>query len=167
MVPFTHPPGAKLDIFHVGLHLVLLSVSAGVLLAQQLPSRLVRWQSGTELTKRAALVVPDVSALALAVRDPASRRAGIPDSVLRVAGYQHWRGAAIGGGVGAVLGGLLAVFAGKCDDCTTGTWDHAKAALVVTGGGAGVGFLAGLASPRRVWVHQPASDDPQSHPQPE
>jgi hypothetical protein len=47
----------------------------------------------------------------------------------------------------------LAAGAG-CADCTITTGDRAKAALVVTGGGAVVGFLAGLASAKYVWVQR-------------
>jgi hypothetical protein len=78
--------------------------------------------------------------------------APLPDSLRRKVGYQHWRGAAIGGGVGAVLGTAL-VFgvAGECDDCTVTTWDRAQAALLVTGASSVFGFLVGLASPKYVW----------------
>jgi hypothetical protein len=86
-------------------------------------------------------------------RAPSQNPAGIPDSVRLRIGYQHWRGAAIGTGVGAVLGGVLALVAGSgCADCTITTGDRAQAALVVTGAGGVVGFLAGLSSPRYVWV---------------
>jgi hypothetical protein len=85
--------------------------------------------------------------------EPSQNPAGIPDSVRLRIGYQHWRGAAIGTGVGAVLGGALALVGGSgCADCTITTWDRARAALVVTGAGGVLGFLAGLSSPRYVWV---------------
>ena len=87
-------------------------------------------------------------------REQSEDPAGIPDSVRLRAGYRHWRGAAIGTGVGVVLGGALALMAGGgCADCTITTWDRAQAALMVTGAGGLVGFLAGLSSPRYVWVH--------------
>jgi hypothetical protein len=80
----------------------------------------------------------------------------LPDSVLRKVGYQQWKGAAIGGGVGAVLGSVLAFgLAGRCDDCTDTTWDRAQAALVITGASSALGFLVGLASPRYGWTPSP------------
>jgi hypothetical protein len=79
----------------------------------------------------------------------------IPDSVRLRVGHQHWRGAAIGTAIGAVLGGIVAIGAGAgCSDCATTTEDRVKAALVVTGGAGVVGFLAGLATPRYEWVHR-------------
>ena len=88
------------------------------------------------------------------LHEPPQNPVSIPDSVRLRVGYQHWKGAAIGTGIGAVLGGALALGAGGgCADCTITTWDRAQAALVVTGAGGLVGFLAGLSSPRYVWVH--------------
>jgi hypothetical protein len=85
--------------------------------------------------------------------EPSPSPAGIPDSVRLRVGYQHWRGAAIGTGIGAALGGVLALVGGAgCADCTVTTADRAKVALVVTGAGGLVGFLVGLGSPRYVWV---------------
>ena len=98
---------------------------------------------------------PKVPSPPIILRDPSKDPASIPDSVRHRVGYQHWKGAAIGTGVGAVLGGALAVGGGVgCSDCTITTWDRAQAALVVTGVGAAVGFLAGLASPRYAWVQR-------------
>jgi hypothetical protein len=77
--------------------------------------------------------------------------AALPDSSRRKAGYQHWKGAAIGTAAGAVLGTVLAFgVAGECDDCTLTTWDRAQAALLVTAAGTVFGFLVGLASPKYV-----------------
>src|SRR4051812_19032082 len=60
--------------------------------------------------------------------------ATLPDSLRRKVGYQHWKGAAIGAGGGAVLGTLLAFGLGRgCADCTSTTWDRTQAALLVTG----------------------------------
>lgn len=76
----------------------------------------------------------------------------LPDSVRRTVGYQHWKGAAIGGGVGAVLGSAFAFgLAGRCADCTVTTWERVQAALLVTAAGGVFGFLVGLASPRYAW----------------
>jgi hypothetical protein len=78
--------------------------------------------------------------------------ATLPDSLRRKVGYQHWKGAAIGAGGGAVLGTLLAFGLGVgCADCTLTTWDRTQAALLVTGAGSVFGFLVGLASPKYVW----------------
>ena len=86
--------------------------------------------------------------------------ATLPDSIRRKVGYQHWKGAAIGAGVGAVVGSLLAFgVPGGCSDCTITTGDRAQAALVVTGASSVFGFLVGLASPKYVWeVPLEASD---------
>jgi len=76
----------------------------------------------------------------------------LTDSVRQRIGYQPWKGAAIGAGVGAVLGTALAFgLAGECDDCTVSTWDRAQGALLITGASSAFGFLVGLASPRYVW----------------
>jgi hypothetical protein len=76
----------------------------------------------------------------------------LPDSVRRKVGYHHWKGAAIGGGVGAALGSALAFgVAGRCADCAVTTWERVQAALLVTGAGSAFGFLVGLASPRYAW----------------
>jgi hypothetical protein len=77
----------------------------------------------------------------------------VPDSSRHKVGYQHWKGAAIGAGAGAVLGTVLAFgVAGECDDCTMTTWDRAQGPLVVTGAGSVFGFLLGLASPKYLRV---------------
>ena len=87
-----------------------------------------------------------------AVMSTSSTGATLPDSLRRKVGYQHWKGAAIGGGVGAVLGTVLAFgVAGGCADCTVTTRDRAQAALLVTGVTSVFGFLVGLASPKYVW----------------
>ncbi len=79
--------------------------------------------------------------------------ATLPDSVRHKVGYQHWKGAVIGGGVGAVLGTVLAFgLAGRCADCTLTTGDRAQAALLITGAGSVFGFLVGLAAPKYVWA---------------
>ncbi len=73
----------------------------------------------------------------------------LPDSVRRKVGYHHWKGAAIGGGVGAAVGSALAFgLVGRCADCTVTTWERIQAALLVTGTGSAFGFLVGLASPK-------------------
>jgi hypothetical protein len=122
---------------HVKYHLltVALSLAAVGSAAAQQPVSFSRW---------AAPWPADVST--------ASPGVTLPDSVRRKVGYRHWRGAAIGGGIGAVLGTVLAFgVAGECADCTVTTWDRAEAALLVTGASSVVGFLVGLASPKYVW----------------
>jgi hypothetical protein len=86
---------------------------------------------------------------------PLSRRSlgvSLPDSVRQKVGYQHWKGAAIGAGVGALLASVL-VFgvAGECDDCTENRWARGEAALLITGASGAFGFLVGLATPRYAW----------------
>jgi hypothetical protein len=87
------------------------------------------------------------------LQDPSPPTTVVPDSVRYRVGYQHWKGAAIGAGVGAVLGGVLVMVSGAgCADCTVTTGDRVEAVLLVTGGAGLLGFLAGLASPKYVWV---------------
>ncbi|MBA2457511.1 MAG: hypothetical protein H0V43_00990 [Gemmatimonadales bacterium] len=81
-----------------------------------------------------------------------------PDSMRVRVGYQHWRGAALGGGIGLVVGalaGAIIVANTECDDCSDEVTPGEGALVVGTlGAGAGVvlGFLAGLASPKYAWV---------------
>ena len=99
---------------------------------------------------------------AVLLQEPSLSNVGVPDSIRLRSGYQHWKGAAVGAGVGAVLGGVLALVAGTgCSDCTVTTGDRVQAALVVTGAGGLVGFLAGLASPKYVWVQRGEIDEAQ------
>jgi hypothetical protein len=89
------------------------------------------------------------------------RSAVVPaDSVRQRVGYQHWKGAAIGAGVGVVLGSALAFgLAGECADCTVTTWDRAQGALLITGASSAFGFLVGLASPKYAWRPSPNAPD--------
>ena len=79
--------------------------------------------------------------------------ASVPDSIRRKTGYQHWKGGAIGLGLGA-LGGLLLALAvpTECDDCTSDPAPAGKVTLVGAGLGGAFGFLVGLATPRYRWV---------------
>ena len=91
------------------------------------------------------------SAVQLAPRALAS--VSIPDSVRVKAGYQHWKGAAIGGTLGALGGLFLALAAGgQCDDCTSDVAPAGQVTLIGAGLGGAFGFLVGLASPRYRWV---------------
>jgi hypothetical protein len=84
---------------------------------------------------------------------PAPAGIVIPDSVRRKVGYQHWRGAAIGAGLGGVAGFLLGVAAhGRCADCDGSEPSVAAVGLVGAGLGGAFGLLVGLASPRYAWV---------------
>jgi hypothetical protein len=100
--------------------------------------------------------------LARAVPSRQVRAVQVPDSVRQKVGYQHWKGAAIGAGVGAVLGSVL-VFgvAGECADCTETSGDRARAVLLVTGASSALGFLVGLATPRYAW--KPSGGVPDGH----
>jgi hypothetical protein len=85
-------------------------------------------------------------------RQPGTSLLVIPDSVRRKVGYQHWKGGAIGGSVGALAGLLLtAVASNKCYDC--GSTDSAvlEATLIGAGLGGAFGFLVGAASPKYRW----------------
>ena len=79
--------------------------------------------------------------------------ASVPDSIRRKSGYQHWKGGAIGLGLGA-LGGLVLALAAptECDDCTSDPAPAGKVTLVGAGLGGAFGFLVGLATPRYRWV---------------
>lgn len=73
----------------------------------------------------------------------------LPDSVRRRVGYQHWKGGAIGAGLGALGGLALALAArGRCSDCSSDDVPVGKVTLVGAGLGGAFGFLVGLASPK-------------------
>jgi hypothetical protein len=83
--------------------------------------------------------------------------AGVPDSVRRRVGYQHWRGAGMGLAVGAAVGALGgAVLASiiECSDCSPPSVGEGALIVGLLGAGTGsvVGFLAGLSSPKYEWV---------------
>jgi hypothetical protein len=78
--------------------------------------------------------------------------ATVPDSVRQIVGYQHWKGAAMGGGLGALGGLFLALGVGECADCSSDSRSVGKVSLIGAGVGGALGFLVGLASPRYRWV---------------
>jgi hypothetical protein len=91
---------------------------------------------------------------------PSLNLASVPDSVREIAGHQHWRGAAIGLAIGGAVGALTGVIAvSECSDCgqqpTTGS-RALTVGLVGAGAGGVLGFLAGLASPKYVWMPRTA-----------
>jgi len=91
----------------------------------------------------------------LAAPRPGPQLVPVADSVRQRVGYQHWKGAAIGAGAGALLGTALAFgLMGECDDCTVTTWDRTQSALFFTGASSLFGFLVGLASPKYAWKQQ-------------
>lgn len=88
---------------------------------------------------------------------PSSGVLAKPDSVRRKVGYQHWKGGAIGGSVGALAGLLLAALApGECYDCTSNDSGTLEATLIGAGLGGAFGFLVGAASPKYRWEAQSA-----------
>ncbi len=82
----------------------------------------------------------------------------VPDSMRKRTGYQHWRGAALGlaiGGAAGALTGAIVGGAGQCSDCSRPpTAGNGALGLGLVGAGAGgvLGFLAGLTSPKYVWI---------------
>jgi hypothetical protein len=96
-----------------------------------------------------------------AVSHPTPHAVSIPDSVRKKVGYQHWRGAAIGGAAGAVGGVVLALLAhGACSDCPSNDPNVPEVGFVGAGLGGAFGFLVGAASPKYRWVPSEAE-----HPQ--
>ena len=74
----------------------------------------------------------------------------VTDSIRHKVGYRHWQGAAIGGGVGAVAGLVLALAAGhSCSHCDP---DLVATSLASAGVVGAFGFLVGLASPKYQWI---------------
>ena len=89
-------------------------------------------------------------------------RSGVTDSVRRKVGYHQWDRAAMGAGVGAVLGTVLAFgVSGRCADCNVTTGERAQAALLMTGLSSAFGFLVGLATPKYVWEVAPEASEGQ------
>jgi hypothetical protein len=137
-------------MLRIGLSLLLAIVVVGGLEGQAQPDRDVaviasRWvpeplppvfalesdfASGSILTRRAVIV---------------------PDSVRRKVGYQHWKGGAIGAAAGGVVGLLLGLASGACDDCSSNDSVLLEAALAGAGLGGAFGFLVGAASPKYRW----------------
>jgi hypothetical protein len=103
--------------------------------------------------KRPSPLVPDTEL-------PTPNLTSLPDSVREVTGHQHWRGAAIGLAIGGAAGALLGATAGYgCNDCSdqpTRGGQALSVGLIGAGGGGVLGFLAGLASPRYVWIPRSA-----------
>jgi hypothetical protein len=132
------------------------TVVAGLLLfvgrpavGQQMSSRFTPWKpSGMVWTRETA------PALSGDYRYKGRQLPTVSDSIRRIAGYQHWRGAGLGLAIGAGFGTLFGLVVPlECDDCQVRSRGHMwTAGLVGAGTGAVVGFLAGLASPKYVWV---------------
>ena len=75
----------------------------------------------------------------------------LPDSVRQKVGYQHWKGGAIGGALGAVAGLLLSAFPIGCSDCSPQDSEVVRATFMGAGLGGAFGFLVGAASPKYEW----------------
>jgi hypothetical protein len=106
-------------------------------------------------TERVSLNFSPVS-FAPALR-PTPQAIAIPDSVRKKVGYQHWKGAAIGGAVGALGGVLLEALAHtECVDCTSNHHHTLKAGAIGAGLVGAFGFLVGAASPKYRWVRTDA-----------
>ena len=75
----------------------------------------------------------------------------VPDSVRQKVGYQHWKGGAIGGALGAVAGLLLSALPIGCSDCSPHNSEVVRATFIGAGLGGAFGFLVGAASPKYKW----------------
>jgi hypothetical protein len=75
----------------------------------------------------------------------------VPDSVRQKVGYQHWKGGAIGGVLGAAAGLLLTAFPIGCSDCSSRDAGVVRATFIGAGLGGAFGFLVGAASPKYEW----------------
>lgn len=79
---------------------------------------------------------PSASAAWAALAPPPSHLPplSVPDSVRRKTGYQHWKGGAVGGGLGA-LGGLVLALAApnSCADCASNSRPVGEATLIGAG----------------------------------
>ena len=75
----------------------------------------------------------------------------VPDSVRRKVGYQHWKGGAIGGALGAIAGLMVSAFPIGCSDCSRHDSEVVRAAFIGAGLGGAFGFLVGAASPKYKW----------------
>jgi hypothetical protein len=96
---------------------------------------------------------------------PTPRAVSIPDSVRKKVGYQHWRGAAIGGAVGAAGGVLLALLArGQCSDCVSNDSRVPEVGFLGAALGGAFGFLVGAASPKYRWVPSEAGQPQEARP---
>jgi hypothetical protein len=75
----------------------------------------------------------------------------LPDSIRQKVGYQHWKGGAIGGTLGAVAGLQLSAFPVGCSDCSPHDSEVVRATFIGAGLGGAFGFLVGAASPKYKW----------------
>jgi hypothetical protein len=75
----------------------------------------------------------------------------VPDSIRQKAGYQHWKGGALGGTLGAVAGLLLSKYPIGCHDCSATDSEVVRATFIGAGLGGAFGFLVGAASPKYKW----------------
>jgi hypothetical protein len=91
---------------------------------------------------------------------PSLELVGVPDSVRKRTGYQHWRGAAIGLAVGGAVGALTGALRDEqCSDCGQQPSAGSRAltvGLMGAGAGGGLGFLVGLTSPKYAWIPRDA-----------
>jgi hypothetical protein len=113
--------------------------------------------SSPALAQRSADAAPAIRIAVQPAPGTVSRLFHVPDSIRQRAGYQHWKGGAIGGGLGALGGLLLALAAhGQCADCSSDTAPVGKVTLIGAGLGGVFGFLVGSATPRYRWVRTTA-----------
>ena len=121
---------------------LLCALIIAVSLGSGRPGNAYSQQAPTTFESRASSPIP---------RELSQSAVAVPDSVRRKVGYQHWKGGAIGGALGAVAGLLLSAYPIGCSDCTVEDSEVVRATFIGAGLGGAFGFLVGAASPKYRW----------------
>jgi hypothetical protein len=117
-----------------------------------------------EIVSSQALATFETEGSSPPARELSQTAVSVPDSVRLKVGYQHWKGAAIGGALGAVTGLVLSALPVGCSDCSSTDSEAVKATLAGAGLAGAFGFLVGAASPKYKWQARMA-DTSEARPQ--